>query len=109
MPKPKKGEHRICALDDLDDGSGKSIKAGVDLAVFRIGEEVFAIKNACGHKGEALHDGSLDATKKTIRCRWHYHAFDLASGKNAGKKRTRVASYPVEIREGEVFARLKDD
>jgi nitrite reductase/ring-hydroxylating ferredoxin subunit len=109
MPEPKKGEHRLCALDDLADGEGKSITAGgKDLAVFRLGDELFCFENVCPHKGGSLHDGVLNEDKKTIQCRWHFKSFDLESGGPAGGSRSRATVHPLDIRDGDVFVRLKN-
>ncbi len=103
-------EHRLCALDELTDGAGKSFRAGgVKLAVFRIGGELFCTENICPHNGAALHDGILDKKDKTILCRWHFMAFDLRSGECVGNPLSRVASFPLEIRDGDVFVRLEED
>ncbi len=103
-------EHRLCALDELKDGGGKSLRAGtMSLAVFRIGEEVFAMENVCPHNGAALHDGILNADEKTILCRWHYIAFDLQNGDCVGNPRCRANIYPLDVRDGEVFVRLEED
>lgn len=102
-------EHRLCALDDLKDGGGKSFEAGgVSLAVFRIGGEVFCVENVCPHNGAQLHDGILGKDDKTILCRWHFIAFDLQNGDCIGNPRCRAVVYPLDIRDGEVFVRLED-
>ncbi len=103
-------EHQLCAIEDLADGGGRPFSAGgMKLALFRIGDEVFCVENICPHNGAALHDGILDKKDKNILCRWHYIAYDLESGGCVGNPKSRVANFPVEIRDGDVFVRLEDE
>jgi nitrite reductase/ring-hydroxylating ferredoxin subunit len=51
-------EYIVGKLSDLPPGTAIAVTAGHrTIAVFRVGDDFFAINNACPHKGAALCDG----------------------------------------------------
>ena len=83
------------ALDDFPDGQGKPVViAGRKIAIFRLGEEVYALHNSCPHNRVPLSGGSL--TGHTLICRAHRARFDIRSGNVLrGPARKPVRTYPV--------------
>jgi nitrite reductase (NADH) small subunit len=68
-------------LDLAELGQGKSALVtvdGVDVALFRQGEEILAIGNACVHQGGSLCDGLVEGD--IVTCPLHGWEFDLRSG-----------------------------
>ena len=50
----------LIELSALPEGRGRRVcKAGLDLAVFRIGDAVYAIDDSCPHAGGSLSNGKL--------------------------------------------------
>jgi nitrite reductase/ring-hydroxylating ferredoxin subunit len=96
----------IGVLADLPDGRGIAIElGGRRLAVFRVGERVFASDDHCSHRGFPLHDGVLAGT--SVRCRTHGAGFDLASGAVlCGPARRPIRVYPTQLVEGHVYVEL---
>jgi nitrite reductase/ring-hydroxylating ferredoxin subunit len=96
----------IGALTDFPDGRGHGCEvAGRRLAVFRLGERVFAVDDRCSHRGFPLSDGVLEGAG--IRCRTHGACFDLASGAVLrGPARRAIHSYGVEVVDGQVIIDL---
>ncbi len=93
-------------LESFPDGRGTPIEiAGLRLAVFRVGAQVFALDDRCAHRGFPLHDGTIDAY--AIRCRTHGACFDLASGAVVrGPARRGVRSYAVIVVDGRVLVEI---
>ena len=81
-------------------------KSGRQIALFDTPKGVFACNNRCPHEGYPLREGSLDE-RCVITCNWHNWKFDLASGRNLYEGEG-LRTYPVEIREGEVWIDLAD-
>ena len=79
---------------------------GRQILLIAAGEEVFAIANRCPHEGYPLSEGTL-GRGCVLTCNWHNWKFDLASGK-ALYGRDPVRTYPVAIRNGEIFVDLSD-
>jgi nitrite reductase/ring-hydroxylating ferredoxin subunit len=71
------------------------------IALFYSDNQVYAIDNRCPHMGFPLH-GSV-CKKGIITCPWHYARFDLASGGTFDSWADDVRSFPVQIRDGEIW------
>ena len=94
---------RLCALTDTVDGRAVRIElTEVDIAVVRVGGEVFALDDICSHAEFPLTDGEVDGT--TLECALHGSRFDLRSGKPLGPPATLpVRTYPVTVADGDVY------
>jgi nitrite reductase/ring-hydroxylating ferredoxin subunit len=77
------------------------------IALFRIGDDIFAINDACPHAGGSLGLGDVKGT--LVTCRRHNWAFDVTSGLCPGHDIYRVRTYEVEIRGKEVFVGIPDE
>jgi nitrite reductase (NADH) small subunit len=99
---------RLCALDDVPSEAGRIIRAeNRAIAVFRVGEEVFALDNVCPHWGGPIGEGVISVERMEVRCPWHRFRYDLRTGKNVvSDLRGAVTAYPIEIRDGEVFVTI---
>ncbi|MFO1200593.1 MAG: non-heme iron oxygenase ferredoxin subunit [Burkholderiaceae bacterium] len=85
------------SADDLptDDVVGVVV-GGRDIAIYTVGEEVFATDNICTHGQARLCDGFLDGHE--IECPLHQGKFDVRSGKPTCDPVTEaVRSYPVRL------------
>ena len=96
----------VAALDALWDGAGLAVDAaGRDLALFRLGDEVFALDNLCTHGHARLCDGFVEDGQ--VECPLHQGRFDLRSGAAACEPVTdTVRTWPVRIEGGRVFVQL---
>jgi nitrite reductase/ring-hydroxylating ferredoxin subunit len=81
-------------------------KDGHKLAVFHlIDPERFAvIDDLCPHAGGDLSIGEL--TGQIVTCPWHHWEFDVTTGVCPHKPSAKISAYPVEIRDGYVYADL---
>lgn len=94
----------VATFDELADGKGKGVAvAGRDIAVFRIGDECFAIANECPHYGAELCQGYV--REATVMCPWHGWQFDLKTGKGLTVSGCDVDSFEVKIEDGNVKVR----
>jgi nitrite reductase/ring-hydroxylating ferredoxin subunit len=74
---------------------------GRRIAVFRVGNRVFAVDDFCPHRGFPLNDGSVDGS--TVRCRTHGSCFDLESGEvRRGPASRGVSAHRARIIDGQV-------
>jgi nitrite reductase (NADH) small subunit len=99
---------RLIGLDQLPLDQGVCVKiADKELAVFRLSnpEGVYVIDNACPHANGNLSVGDI-LPGGVVRCPWHAWKFRLSDGQSADETRSRVNSYPVEIRGEEVYVKL---
>ncbi|MBE0477039.1 MAG: Rieske 2Fe-2S domain-containing protein [Coriobacteriia bacterium] len=92
---------RVAAASDLADGQGKTVKVGKrEIALFRVGDEFYALSNLCLHMYGPLGEGYLDGHH--VMCPWHGWRYDVRDG-NTDHPGADVRTYPVEVRDGEVF------
>ena len=96
---------RACGYDDVPaDGALAVAVDGVEIAIVRTTDEVFAIRDECSHAAIALSEGEVDAAGCEIECWLHGSRFDLRTGKPTGLPATEpVAVYPCRVEGGEVL------
>jgi nitrite reductase/ring-hydroxylating ferredoxin subunit len=66
---------------------------------------VYAFTAACPHAGSRLCDGWLDPQGRIV-CPEHKYRFDPANGRNTTGEGYKLLTYPVEIREGDIYVGL---
>jgi nitrite reductase/ring-hydroxylating ferredoxin subunit len=64
---------------------------------------VFALDNRCPHMGFPLERGSVE--DGILTCHWHHARFDLESGCTFDLWADDVPTFPVELRDGEVWVK----
>src|SRR5690606_15774711 len=98
---------------------------GVEIGVFRLGDEFFAWHNRCAHQGGPVCQGRVfprvleplqeDGTTRGmvysedeihIVCPWHGYEYDIRTGQNAGNPRLRLKPVPVTVRDGAVYVTI---
>ena len=97
------GWTRACAMADVptDEALGVTVD-GVDVAIARDGDEVFALRDECSHAAVPLSEGEV--ADRTVECWLHGSTFDLVTGKPTCLPATEpVATFPVELRYGDVY------
>lgn len=97
----------ICTLDDIIPCSGvAALVDGKQIAIFRVGEEVFAIDNYDPQSdANVLARGIVGDLKGelVVASPVYKHHFSLSTGACLEAPESSVASYPVKIDEGHVF------
>jgi 3-phenylpropionate/trans-cinnamate dioxygenase ferredoxin component len=70
---------------------------GLDVAVVRNGDDIYAIEDECSHAAVALSEGEVEGCE--IECWMHGSRFDLRTGKPTGLPATEpVSTFPVDVR-----------
>jgi nitrite reductase/ring-hydroxylating ferredoxin subunit len=64
---------------------------------------VFALDNRCPHMGFPLERGSIE--DGILTCHWHHARFDLESGCTFDLWADDVPTFPIELRDGEVWVK----
>ena len=94
------------ASEDLptDDVDGVAVD-GRDIALYAVGEEVYATDNICTHGHARLCDGFLEGHE--IECPLHQGKFVVRTGQATCAPPTEaLRSYPVKIEGGRVWLAL---
>jgi nitrite reductase/ring-hydroxylating ferredoxin subunit/hemoglobin-like flavoprotein len=87
------GERRILSIDNV-----------LSIGIFHLANGWFAIKNACQHRGGPVATGALDGL--TITCPWHGFQYDITSGELLVDRSSKLETYPVIVKDDEVFLRV---
>jgi 3-phenylpropionate/trans-cinnamate dioxygenase ferredoxin subunit len=98
----------LIELSALPEGRGRRVcKAGLDLALFKIGDRVFAIEDSCPHSGGSLSNGKVQGTR--VKCPVHGLTFGLESACPPGPPAPMEArKFAVHIEDGMVML-TRDD
>ena len=79
---------------------------GRHVALFRLGEEFFALDNMCLHRGGPLCDGQIQ--NDVVTCPWHFWSYEIRTGMMVQDPRVGVSRHEVRV-EGELISvRLTD-
>jgi 3-phenylpropionate/trans-cinnamate dioxygenase ferredoxin subunit len=94
----------ICPLNELPPGERKIVAwEDLEIGVFNLGGELFAIEDRCSHDDGPLAEGELDAEQCTIECPRHGSLFDLRTGKpQTLPAYAPVDTFPVRV-EGDII------
>jgi 3-phenylpropionate/trans-cinnamate dioxygenase ferredoxin component len=90
-------------LESLPRERGVRVVVGDDrIAVFRVGDEVYAIGDRCSHAEASLAEGDLFGTD--IECPRHGSEFDITTGEPLSLPATQpVPTYEVSVVDGTVY------
>jgi len=87
-----------------DDVVGVAV-AGKDVAIYAVGDSVYATDNVCTHGQARLCDGFLDGHE--IECPLHQGKFDVRDGKPlCSPVSDPLRTYPVKIEGQRVYLRF---
>jgi anthranilate 1,2-dioxygenase ferredoxin component len=89
-------------LDDFTEGEPAAVVAGdKPVAVFRMGDEVFALHDLCTHGHARLSEGFVE--DGCVECPLHQGLFDIRTGAPRCAPVTEaVRAYPIRIVDGQV-------
>lgn len=100
--------------EDVPEGRVKTVSArNVYLCLSHFDGKWAAMDNHCPHQGGPLGEGTIERgldDKCWIRCPWHGWDFDpLTGAPPGGHEDSGQTTYPVEVRDGEVFVGLEPE
>lgn len=113
------------ASDFADPGRKVLDISGMEIGVFRLGDDFFAYHNICPHldgpacQGKILPCATEDVqpdgtstgrvfskTQMNIICPWHGYEFDIRTGKHPTDPSARLRPVKVSVRDGEVYVNV---
>jgi nitrite reductase/ring-hydroxylating ferredoxin subunit len=116
-------EVNVGAAADFENPGRKVVDCdGIEVGVFRLGDEFFAYANHCPHMGGPACQGKImpkveeviadDLTSKgmafsktriNIVCPWHGFEFDIRTGIHPGNPKVRLRAMKVRVSDGDVI------
>ncbi|MBO2954853.1 anthranilate 1,2-dioxygenase ferredoxin subunit AndAb [Burkholderia pseudomallei] len=94
--------HTLGALDEFsEDEPAARVFGNKPIAVFRVGDDVFALHDLCTHGHARLSEGFVE--NGCVECPLHQGLFDLRTGAPKCAPVTQpVRAYPIRIVDGQV-------
>ena len=97
----------VGTIGDFISGQGKMVTVnGRHVALFRLGDEFYAIDNLCLHKAGPLCEGFIE--NDVVTCPWHGWSYEIKTGTLVQDPRVGVSKHDVRIEDGLVSVRLTD-
>ena len=94
-------------IADFVSGQGKMVVVnGRHIALFRLGDEFYALDNMCLHRGGPLCEGFIEDS--VVTCPWHGWSYEIKTGMMVQDPRVGVSKHDVHIDEDRVAVRLVD-
>jgi apoptosis-inducing factor 3 len=99
--------HNVVRLDELGDGNVIGVEVdGTHVALYRIGDAIYASDGMCTHAAGLLADGWVE--DGAIECPLHQARFDIRTGKALCEPATEdLRTYPVKIEGADVLIDLE--
>lgn len=99
------GFFKVCKISDLTEKIGKRFFVhDVDVAVFKVEGEIYALANMCIHqKAAIIYDGFIEDGK--VACPAHGWQFDLRTGRVPGAVKG-LDPYEVKIAGDDIFIKV---
>jgi len=96
---------KVCRLDELSEKRGKKFLVNdVEIALFKIDENVYALNNICTHlHASIIFDGFIE--DDCVVCPAHGWEYRLKDGKRADGRKG-LDSYQVKIVESDVYVKV---
>ena len=96
----------VAQITEIPAKSGLRIRVGdVDLGLYRVGEIVYAMEDACPHAGFPLSEGTFEAG--IITCKAHGWPFDVRTGFDPDQADGfPIPCFEVRVEEGVVLVDL---
>ena len=103
---------KVGKVEDVPEGRVRTVSArNVYICLSHFDGQWAAMDNHCPHQGGPLGEGTIERgidDKCWIRCPWHGWDFDpLTGAPPGGHEDSGQKTYPVEVREGEIFVGLQ--
>ena len=96
----------VCALQDLQEGALASRAVdGREVLLFRQGDAVSCLDNACAHMGMPLDGGLVEGS--TLRCPYHGFVYRLDTGECLTVPEVQLAVHAVKVLGERVTVRLR--
>lgn len=99
---------KVAKVDDIPNGEALAVEAGgQNLALVKVGDDVYCINDICTHEHAHLSEGFCEGHE--IECPLHGSIFDVRTGEVKSLPATEdVKTYPVKLEDGEVLVAIDE-
>lgn len=97
----------VGSVADFSSGLGKMVTVdGRHVALFRLGDEFFALDNMCLHRGGPLCEGFVE--NNVVTCPWHGWSYEIKTGTMVQDPRVGVSKHDVRLDGDVIWVRLTE-
>lgn len=101
----------VRVLDEAEVQEGRptlAVVGDIEIAVFRVGRDLFAIGDLCSHAEASLSEG--EQYEYIVECPRHGGRFDIRSGKARHFPAfSPVRTFPIKVEDGSVYINADDE
>jgi len=99
--------HRVASIGDIaDGGSAVVVVERMRIALFRRGDQYYAIEDQCPHMAASLASGYVE--DDIVTCPLHYWRFRITDGTWADNPRIKIGSFPVRVEGDDILLEFPD-
>lgn len=111
---PTENMFHVADASNFPEDAGVCARVGEhQIAIFRFSNgEWYACDNACPHTGDMVLARGLTGDQKgepKVACPQHKRSFSLKDGRCLSGDSYTVQTYPVEVKDGQVYLKLPSD
>jgi nitrite reductase/ring-hydroxylating ferredoxin subunit len=94
---------KVARLNEIPEGRGLCVRVGaLDVGLFRVEGQVYAMENRCPHADAPLHEGELAGA--VVTCPGHGWEFDVRTGwRPDDPDGWPIPCFEVRVEDGEVW------
>ena len=95
---------KVASVSEARENNSQTVRVdGRTIGLFYHEDRFYATDNRCPHMGFPLTDGSVE--DGILTCPWHHARFEISGGDTFDPFADDVQTYPVEVRDGDVYVR----
>ena len=99
---PSPHAEKVATVEELRSEGPLTVRLdGATIALFDHDGDVYAVDHRCPHMGFPLTEGTIE--DGILTCHWHHARFELACGDTLDPFADDVQTYPVTVRDGEIY------
>lgn len=94
---------KLGLVSDIPEGKSIIVEGpeGLQIALFKLNGEVFALDNACPHMGGPLGKGCIE--HGAVTCPWHGWQFDIQTGYCENMPGENARKIPIHVEDGVIY------
>ena len=96
---------RAAGVSEVPGGTGLVVDVeGREVALFRVGEAVYAVENMCPHREGPLGEGDLEG--EVVTCPFHAWEINVRTGEVVYNPSVKAVTFPCRVEGDDVFVEL---
>lgn len=96
---------KVAKKSEIPQDTGKYVEVkGQEIALFRVGDKVYAIFHICPHQGGPLAEGGLEGN--VVTCPWHGWSFDVTTGACTFNPSVQQPTFKVKEEGEDIFVEV---